>query len=62
MRDAAATVVLAVDGMRCGGCARSLAFTLERLDGIQRAQVDRDRGQAAIGYHPACVDVAEIGS
>lgn len=39
-------------GMSCGGCARRLAETLEKLDGVSSARVDFERKEAQVLYDP----------
>lgn len=46
-------VLLHVEGMTCGGCALSTRLVLERLDGVERAEVDYERKRAAVTYDPA---------
>lgn len=47
---AADTVRLKVEGMTCGGCAISARMVLERLEGVEKAEVDYDRKLAIVHY------------
>ena len=44
------TVRLKVEGMTCGGCAISARLVLERLEGVEKAEVDYDRKLAIVQY------------
>ena len=44
------TVRLKVEGMTCGGCAISARMVLERLEGVEKAEVDYDRRLAIVHY------------
>ena len=39
---------LAVEGMTCGGCANSVKKALERVEGVQSAQVSFEDKQATV--------------
>ncbi|MBI4538970.1 MAG: heavy-metal-associated domain-containing protein [Gemmatimonadetes bacterium] len=45
-------VKLRVEGMTCGGCAISARMVLERLDGVEKAEVDFERKLAVVTYDP----------
>ena len=47
-QNAARTVVLAVTGMTCGGCASTLTRVLSRVPGVEAAQVDLASGRAIV--------------
>lgn len=49
---AGVTVTLTVDGMTCAACAKGLAATLRKAPGVIASQVDIDKRQATITYHP----------
>lgn len=56
----ASTVVLAVKGMSCIGCADKITSELQKLDGVYTAKVDYKKEQAAIKYTPNRVNVAKL--
>lgn len=39
-KEAAGTVVLAISGMTCGGCANAVTRALSAVPGVSKAQVD----------------------
>ena len=41
-------VVLAIEGMHCDGCVRSVSRVLARVDGVEAAEVDLERGRAVV--------------
>ena len=43
-------VRLSIEGMTCGGCAISARIVLERLEGVEKADVDYERRLATIRY------------
>lgn len=47
---AADTVRLKIEGMTCGGCAISARMVLERMEGVEKAEVDYDRKLAIVHY------------
>lgn len=51
-RDAAETRVvrLRIEGMTCGGCAISARIVLERLDGVEKADIDYEHALATVRY------------
>ena len=44
------TVRLKVEGMTCGGCAVSARIVLQRLDGVEKAEVDYDTKIALVVF------------
>jgi copper chaperone CopZ len=44
------TVRLRIEGMTCGGCAISARVVLERLDGVQKAEVKYEEILAIVNY------------
>jgi len=44
------TVRLRIEGMTCGGCAISVRVVLERLDGVEKADVRYDEKLAIVIY------------
>jgi copper chaperone CopZ len=43
-------IELAVEGMTCGGCVRSVEKTLSRVPGVTAATVDLAAGKATVHY------------
>lgn len=46
------TVRLRIEGMTCGGCAISARIVLERLDGVEKADVSYEVKLAVVTYDP----------
>ena len=46
------TLNLAVGGMSCGNCARSVERTLEGTPGVTKARVEFEGGRAMVEYDP----------
>jgi len=44
------TAVLKIEGMTCGGCARSVKSALEAIPGVSWAEVSLASGEAAVRY------------
>lgn len=62
MDGAAATVslnstILAVSGMTCGSCARSVERALSRVPGVERASVDAGQGTAMVQGSASAADL-----
>lgn len=49
-------VTLKVEGMTCDHCVRAVTGALERVNGVQRAKVDRDAGRAVVDYDETRTD------
>ncbi|HVC30324.1 MAG TPA: heavy metal-associated domain-containing protein [Steroidobacteraceae bacterium] len=45
---AAGSVVLAISGMTCGGCANAVSRALSQVPGVAEARVDLAAGRAAV--------------
>lgn len=41
---------LSVEGMHCEGCKQRVANVLERLEGVQSAEVELERGEARVEH------------
>jgi copper chaperone len=54
------TVRLAISGMSCGGCARSVGNVLNALDGVTKAEVSLDQHCAVVDYDPGKVSVDQL--
>ncbi len=46
------TVTLKVKGMTCQGCVKSVKSVLEGIDGVGRAEVSLEKGEAQVEYDP----------
>lgn len=55
-----ATTELKVQGMTCGHCAQGVTGALQKLRGVERAQVDLNSGRARVEYDEAQTDVQEM--
>ncbi|MFO0551958.1 MAG: heavy metal-associated domain-containing protein [Polyangiaceae bacterium] len=44
------TTTLEVTGMTCGSCVRHVKQALERIDGVERAEVQLTPGRAAVKH------------
>jgi copper chaperone len=57
---AARTEVVAVRGMHCGGCERTVSRTLEALPGVGRAQADLVAEEVEVTFDPGRTDLEAI--
>jgi copper chaperone len=57
---AARTEVVAVHGMHCGGCERTVSRTLEALPGVGRAQADLVAEEVEVTFDPGRTDLEAI--
>ena len=55
-----ATTELKIEGMTCGHCAQTVTGALQKLGGVERAQVDLNAGRARVEYDEAQTDVQEM--
>lgn len=46
------TAKLSVDGMTCSGCVKSVKSALEKVDGVESAQVDLKSNSAVVAFNP----------
>jgi copper chaperone len=46
--------------MTCGGCVRSVAKVLQKMNGVASAEVSLDRGEAKVVFDPRHVSVAQL--
>jgi len=53
-------IELAVEGMTCANCARSVEQSLAQVPGVVRATVSQPEGRAVVAVDPAVVDRAEL--
>ena len=54
------TTELKVEGMTCGHCVQAVTGALQKVDGVERAQVDLNAGRARVEYDEARTDVQEM--
>lgn len=54
------TEVVAVRGMHCGGCERTLSRALEALPGVGRAQADLVAEEVEVTFDPGRTDLEAI--
>ena len=57
---AAKILKLAVSGMHCGSCSKTVQTALAKLDGVQAAKVSYTRKSAEVKYNPATVKEESI--
>ncbi len=58
----AALAAFRVTGMTCDGCAVGVRMAVERLDGVQKAEVSYEKGQALVSYDPLKVNPKKIAA
>ena len=51
------TTILKVEGMKCGGCVKSVTTVLQDLPGVARADVSLGRNEALVEYDAGKVGV-----
>jgi copper chaperone len=54
------TTIVKVNGMKCGGCVKSVTNVLQELPGVARAEVSLERGEARIEYDPAKLGIDAV--
>lgn len=54
------TTELKVEGMTCGHCAQTVTNALQKVRGVERAQVELDSGRARVEYDEAQADVQDM--
>lgn len=54
------TQTFSVQGMTCGGCAKSVARVLTELSGVQSAQVSHSEGKAEVVFDETVVTEAAL--
>ncbi len=47
------TTTIKVDGMSCGGCVKNVTGALLGVDGVSKAEVSLEQGQAVVEYDTA---------
>lgn len=56
----ALTLTLPITGMHCANCAETIEKKLDKLDGMEQANVDLVAERAAVAYDPAALQVTDI--
>ena len=54
------TLTLKVSGMTCGGCVKSVTNVLRALPGVDKAEVDLDKGAATVTFDAAKLNRANM--
>lgn len=54
------SVTLKIQGMHCGGCARTIQALLEREPGVKSAAVTFESGVARVVFDPAALDAQRL--
>jgi copper chaperone len=54
------TVSLAVSGMTCGGCVRSVTGVLSALEGVVKAEVSLAEQRAVVDFDPGKVNIGQL--
>jgi len=54
------TTIIKVGGMSCGGCVKSVTGVLTARDGVAKAEVSLERGEAAVEFDSAKVNRAQL--
>lgn len=54
------TTIIKVGGMSCGGCVKSITGVLTALDGVAKAEVSLEKGEAAVEFDAAKVNRAQL--
>jgi copper chaperone CopZ len=57
---AARTEVVAVRGMHCGGCERSVSRAVEAVPGVASARADFVAEEVEVTYDPALTDLDAV--
>jgi len=56
------TLVAAIEGMHCDGCAETIKALLAPEAGVKAANVSFKEGRARVLYDPAVIDKAKIAA
>jgi len=54
------TKICSVEGMTCQGCVNSVENKLENIDGVQKYEVDLEKGEAIVEFDPEKVNSDDI--
>ena len=52
--------IFTVTGMHCDACSTSIVTSLEKIDGVDGASADHEKGTAEATYRPRKVDADEL--
>ena len=52
--------VFTVKGMHCDGCSSTITATLERVEGVDEASADHEKGTAEATYRPRKVEADKL--
>jgi copper chaperone len=52
--------VIKVTGMTCMGCVKSVTNVLTSLPGVEKADVSKEAGTAAVAFNPQKVNVDQL--
>ncbi|OWY38489.1 hypothetical protein CEK28_12690 [Xenophilus sp. AP218F] len=55
-------LIMNVDGMTCGGCAKSVTGVLNEMAGVSEAEVSLEAKQARVVYDAAVVSPEELAA
>ena len=55
-------VTFKIEGMHCTGCASTIQALLQRNDGVKKASVSFDAGEARIFYDPTVIAEDQVAS
>ena len=58
--ESAERIALRVDGMTCAGCAVSVRFALNGLEGVYETEVDVEGSKAVVAYAPEKVTIDQM--
>jgi copper chaperone CopZ len=54
------SIVIAVSGMKCGGCENTINTTLQALDGVVAVKASHVDKRVAVDFDPELIDVEDI--
>lgn len=54
------TIVLKVEGMKCGGCESMVKSSLEAVEGVRDARVSHQAKQVEIDFEPELTSIDQL--
>ncbi len=54
------SIIIAVSGMKCGGCENTINTTLQALEGVASAKASHIDKRVAVEFDPELIDVEDI--
>ena len=54
------TQIIAIEGMTCDNCVRTLTKALKRVNGVKDVEVDRESARAKVTFDTTKADIAGI--